>query len=95
MKPDRPWEGPFYYIVSEQLRDCFGQNGRYKENRLDFRVYRALAYAMNGYTAPSEYYKTVSNKYLSADPDWDGKCSVAAKLLRREDVHRMITELMG
>ena len=95
VKPDRPWEGPFYYIVSEQLRDCFGQNGRYKENRLDFRVYRALAYAMNGYTAPSEYYKTVSSKYLSADPDWDGKRSVAAKLLRREDVHRMITELMG
>lgn len=95
VKPDRPWEGPFYYIVSDQLRDCLGRPGSYKERKAEFKVYRAMAYAMNGFTAPAEYYNKVINKYLSLNIDWDGKRSIAAKLMRRNKVRRFITERMG
>ena len=95
VKPDRPWEGPFYYILSDQLRECFGQKSRYKENGLDFRVYRALAYAMNGYTTPAVYYKKVIRKYMSANPDWNGKWSFTAKLLRWHYAHKTVTKLLG
>ena len=95
VKPDRPWDGPFYYIVSDQLRQCFGQRGRYKENRKDFKVYRALAFALNGYTAPAEYYKKVVSKYMSVDPEWDGRWSIAANLLRHQKVRRIVTAIMG
>jgi len=95
VKPDRPWEGPFYYIVSDQLRECFGQTGRYRGNKQDFGIYRALAYVMNGYTEPAEYYKDVVGGYLSADYEWDGKRSIAVKLLCHSRLRSLITEMMG
>ena len=95
VKPEQPWEGPFYYIVSDRLRDCFGQEGKYEENKLDFRIYRALAYVMNGHTEPAEYYKGVVSKYLTANPEWDGERSIFAMLLKKDRVRNFIVERMG
>lgn len=95
VKPKRWWEGPFYYIVSRQLRGCFGLKGRYKEGKLSFRVYRDLAYLLNGVSGPLDYYGCVMDEYLSTDPEWQGRETLMVKLLRKPRVLRWINRLMG
>nr|WP_295607638.1 hypothetical protein [uncultured Methanobrevibacter sp.] len=49
VNPERKWEGPFYYIISHNLEECFNHHCKSKYYKFDFYVYRHLGYAMNKY----------------------------------------------
>ena len=66
--PAHFWNGPFYYIVSRELAACFGTDLPAGENRIDFEVYRRLAFVLNRISEPVDYYKDVYRQYLPYDP---------------------------
>ncbi len=92
---ERSWEGPFYYIVSNNLYKCFNQNRVYRGNRFDFLVYRHLAFALTGVSTASGYYRKVYSEYLFMSPDWTGCRSWLVKLLKKRRVRKWITALLG
>ena len=81
--PERPWEGPFYLIVSRNLQECFGRRRDEKTGGLGFRIYRNLGHEMNGTSEPAEYYKSVWADYPFVDPAWRGRENPIVRLLRR------------
>lgn len=93
--PERPWEGPFYYFISRQLQECFGQHCGYKARRFDFMVYRNLACAMHGPSAPADYYKGVLKEYIPVDPGQKTQNTILVRLIRKPRIRRFIAKWLG
>ena len=93
--PNSPWNGPFYYIISRQLQECFGHSCRSRAHSIDFGVYRDLSRAMNGEVRPAEYYCHAWREYMAADPQQTSKETLLVKLCRNYRVRKLIAGLLG
>ena len=95
VNPKRKWEGPFYFIVSRNLEKCFGHKYKYKENKLDFYIYKHLGYSMNNVSQLPDYYKKVYKEYLTINPVWDAKETWLTKLFYKPKIRKLISRLFG
>ncbi len=93
--PRAPWNGPFYYVISRQLKDCFGCCRGRGGNRLDALIYRDLARAMNGRWEMPGYYEGVMKEYYPLDPRWKPREDLLVRLCRKQRVRRLIGRLFG
>ncbi len=94
LHPDYHWGGPFYFIISDNLLDCFGVKMNSRNNTRGFAIYRQLAYMLNGCQKSGEYYKKEYKKYLNVKPSWIENYSVAHKVLQKIKVQRVISILL-
>lgn len=92
---ERPWDGPFYFIVSQNLQECFDQSCGCRAGGVDFLVYRNLAYAVNGSCIPSGYYDSILHEYFPAGLRREPKRIPLAKLWRRYRFRKLVVALFG
>ena len=89
--PKHPWSGPFYYIVSDNLKRCFGQDYRYKFNSLKFRIYKNVAFRLNEVTSPNDYYAGIYERYLTGDPEIHIKKNLFYKLCVKLKIQKILS----
>lgn len=62
-----PWGGPFYYYVSDELKECFGIEDDNRDSFSDFKFYKDVSFARNKNIGAPEYYSKIAYERIG---DW-------------------------
>lgn len=83
LQPEHPWGGPFYYIVSDNLKKCFNVETYEVDNEKGFLQFKKVFFILNGSQKIQSYYREIYPKYLKLSAEKVEQFPVLARVLEK------------